>query len=358
MKIVVLQIKPKLCMDKEEFYQAIEEGVQKALQFNPEIIVFPEALGLWMSMMKPYGVFARIANWILPSHLQISQVIHSSSLTALNLEENYKFLLCLQFSRYNSNYVFEMKNIESRNLSDIEAYNLKEFKAQEKHSHLLAKVADWVFSHVNLSFIGRFLKSKEQLSIYKECFSAVAKKYQVNIQAGSIFVQTNLKSLHNLAFTFNALGEIISIQPKVHPIAFEDMIGVDAGSGEEVFDINGIICGVAICADVNFPNDHISRLKEKGCQVVFCPSGGMVPYHGWKWDFERDIKNAHWARSQEEDVVIVRPYNAGDLIPDVLMFQGRSSVTTSCDKTLDGSGVLYLVPESDIAQECIFCIDV
>ena len=56
MKIVVLQIKPKLCMDKEEFYQAIEEGVQKALQFNPEIIVFPEALGLWMSMMKPYGV--------------------------------------------------------------------------------------------------------------------------------------------------------------------------------------------------------------------------------------------------------------------------------------------------------------
>ena len=91
---------------------------------------------------------------------------------------------------------------------------------------------------------------------------------------------------------------------------------------------------------------------------MFCPSGGMVPYHGWKWDFERDIKNAHWARSQEEDVVIVRPYNAGDLIPDALMFQGRSSVTTSCNKTLDGSGVLYLVPESDIAQECIFCIDV
>jgi predicted amidohydrolase len=360
MKIAIAQIKPKLCLNKEEFYFAIENIIESITQeHNPDLILLPESLGLWMSMMKPVSLLSKVANWFLPSHDMLAYQISTSNIEEYDLNDSYEIMAQLQFSRYTKRKNIYISNINQRTLLDWEEYSESiGFSTKSNFRNWIIKISNWVFNHINLSFVGRFLKSKEQFKIYKETFSSVAKKHQVAIQAGSVFVQRNFNGIQNIAYTFNKFGEIISQQPKIHPISFENMIGILPGQGEDVFEIDGVKCGVAICVDVNFPHDHVHNLKKHGCKIIACPSGGLVPSHAWKWNFETEVKNAHWVRSQEEDVIIARPYNVGDLIPNILMFQGRSSATAPREMTENNDGVLYLVSQEDLIQEHIFCIDV
>lgn len=361
MKVAVLQVKPKLCLNKKEFYSTIDNLIQTTVsKHNPDLILFPESLGLWMSMMRPIGFLSKLANFILPSHKILAHQIFTSNLKKKN--SMYEILTKIQFSKTPEYDSVSTKNLENRNLLYWKEYNqtlgIIAIKGKNDIRIFLMKISDWIFNRLNMGFIGRLLRSKEQLKIYIQTFSSISKKYSINIQAGSIFTQNKFGGIKNIAYTFNKNGDIISQQPKIHPISFENMIGIIAGKGEDVFEVNGIKCGVAICADVNFPYDHVSRLKEKGCKLVACPSGGIVPSHSWKWNFETEIKNAHWARSQEENIIIARTYNAGDLIPGVLMFQGRSSATAHCQITKNRDGVLYLVPQKDLVKEHTFCIEI
>jgi len=215
-----------------------------------------------------------------------------------------------------------------------------------------------VCSKLRLRFVAVMMRSKEQLDTYTRAFSAAAVGHGVTIQAGSIFVMQDDGRVKNVAFVFGPDGEVIARQEKLHPIPFEDLIGITGGSLTETFEVSGVKCGIAICADVNFRDDHVAHLVERGCRFVCCPSGGILPGGWWKWEFDREVARAHLARSLETGVTIGRCYNAGDLIPGVLQFQGRSSFTGSRAGSPDGTGLIAIVDEGSLRRGAYLAHDV
>lgn len=349
MKVAVLQARPKLCWSKAEFVSEIDRIVEETcLSHRPDLIVFPECMGLWLIGMeattKWRGLWARL----LPGHRAQAERVRACIATPWDQATYYETAVNLQFSRPPRRPVSAASS--SGLLTSIPEYSSISVSSASTGSSrfrmAVERAAEWVFNHLPLRFIAKRLRSQDEFEAYREAFSSAARKHSVHVQAGSIFVLVG-DGVKNQAFVYGPDGSQVAMQEKIHPIPFETMIGVLPGSGTETFDVAGVRCGIAVCYDANFSMDHVDRLAKKGCRFICCPSGGIVPSHLWRWNYEIDIKDATWARSQESGVWIGRSYNAGDLIEHVLMFQGRSSITAPIGETSDGSGLVALVPEED-----------
>lgn len=349
MKVAVLQASPRLCWSKAEFVAEIDRIVgETCLSHHPDLIVFPECMGLWLVGMEATTKWRRMWARLLPGHRAQAERVRACIAGPWDQAEYYETAVNLQFSRPPTRPVSAASS--SGLLSSLPEYSSLSVSASADRSsrfrRVIERAAEWLFNHMPLRFIAKQLRSKDELEAYREAFSSAASKHSVHVQAGSIFVLVG-GGVKNRAFVYGPDGSQVAMQEKIHPIAFETMIGVLPGTGAETFDVDGVRCGIAICYDANFPKDHIQRLADLGCRFICCPSGGIVPSHLWRWSYEIDIKEATWARSQESGVWIGRSYNAGDLIEHVLMFQGRSSITAPVGETSDGSGLVALVPEED-----------
>jgi len=347
MKVAILQVEPKMCWSRAEFVAEIDRIVEDAcLAHDPDLIVFPECMGLWLVGMEATTLWRKIWTRFLPGHGVQAESLAARMTRPWDESTYYEAAVNLQFSRPPKRGVLASSG--SALLSGFPAYSSIAVAATAvpKLRAAIERAAEWVFNRLPLHFIAKRLRSQDEFEAYEEAFSSAAEHHGVHIQAGSIFVLVD-EGVKNRAFVYGPGGEMVVMQEKIHPIPFETMIGVLPGTGAETFDVGGVRCGIAICYDANFPKDHIQRLADMGCRFVCCPSGGIVPSHQWKWSFDMDIKQATWARSQESGVWIGRSYNAGDLIEHVLMFQGRSSITAPVGQTEDGSGLVGLVPEED-----------
>ena len=100
---------------------------------------------------------------------------------------------------------------------------------------------------------------------------ALAKKYRVNIVAGSV---SNLRDgkVYNTAFIFDRQGACIASYDKIH--RFTPM-GEDAfyASGDHLcrFTLDGVSCGIIICYDIRFP-ELTRSLTVKGLDMLFVVS--------------------------------------------------------------------------------------
>ena len=349
MRVVLAQCDPKCCETAGEFVTAIDDFVAGAKRAHPDVdlVVFPEALGMWMCLMEPVSLWGRLTSHLLPGGRSHGADVEAAAVSPLWVDGVYRdpdqLMVDLQFCRPSRNH--GAAGVVGAMMTSVGDDMLPKKEWYER-------AFEWVCNRLRLRFLAVSMRSREQFDTYVRAFSTAASKHGVTIQAGSIFIMDGVR-VKNVAHVFGPGGQLIARQEKLHPIPFEDLIGITAGTLTETFEVAGVKCGIAICADVNFPNDHVARLYNMGCRFVCCPSGGIIPGSWWSWQFDREVGTAHLARSLETGVVIGRCYNAGDLIPGVLLFQGRSSFTGSRQASPDGSGLIALVDEASLRGECL-----
>ena len=346
MKFLVAQVSPELCLTEKDFILAIDKKIFNITKDHDQIdlVFFPEALGLWLCMMEPTSWLSRIFSRFLHPHRANAVQMHKW--IADDTDRSDEIIANLQFARpekkINNNITYKsMYGL----LDSILSYNEVRFIEPKniKLANFLTKISNWIFSKLSLKFLAQYLRSNEILSAYKSAFSLAAQKYNVHIQAGSLFERV-IGGTKNVAYVFAPDGSIVCRQEKWNPIAFEGMLGVKPGSGYDTFDVKGVKCGIAICNDLGFKNNLVKVLSDAGCALVAGPSGGIVPSHLWKFDYKRDVEDCQIARAKESNVVIGRSYNAGDLLLGVLKFQGLSTI-------VDSKGLISIVPKERIRDE-------
>lgn len=106
------------------------------------------------------------------------------------------------------------------------------------------------------------------------------------------------RDLRNACFVYDD-GDEVLVQPKLHPMPREEEQGVAAASGLDVAEVRGATLGVAVCADILYP--EVPRiLSLRGADVILCPV--MSPYRGPD-DEDR-------TRSAREALFVGRAYDA------------------------------------------------
>ncbi len=105
----------------------------------------------------------------------------------------------------------------------------------------------------------------------KEAIGALAKKYKVNIVAGSV---SNLRNgqIFNTAMVFDRIGACIAQYDKTHlftPMGEDDYY--TPGHRLCSFSLDGIRCGIIICYDVRFP-ELTRSLTVPGLDMLFVVS--------------------------------------------------------------------------------------
>lgn len=138
----------------------------------------------------------------------------------------------------------------------------------------------------------------------KNFISQLAKKFSVNIIAGSIIAKENDK-IFNRSLIFNRKGEILNFYDKTHLFSYagEEKI-FSAGNEIKIFELDGVKCGIAICYDLRFP-EFIRKICLQGIEILFCPAAWSL-----KRNFPRKILTA--ARAIENQIFVVFANSAGN----------------------------------------------
>ncbi|MFS0824070.1 carbon-nitrogen family hydrolase [Bacillus sp. 1P02SD] len=104
----------------------------------------------------------------------------------------------------------------------------------------------------------------------------LAKKYSVNIVAGSIAKKTE-HGVTNTMFVFNREGEIISEYSKLHLFQLMDEhLYLQAGEAKGDFTIENIPAAGVICYDIRFP-EWIRAHTTSGAEILFVVAEWPLP---------------------------------------------------------------------------------
>lgn len=120
--------------------------------------------------------------------------------------------------------------------------------------------------------------------------SALAKKYQIYLSAGSIPEVDEQGKVYNTAYMFNRSGEVIGKHRKVHLFDIDIQGGqyyresdtLTAGDAVTVFDTEFGKIGICICFDLRFP-ELMRSMVDDGARIILVPGA-----------FNRTTGPAHW----------------------------------------------------------------
>ncbi len=180
-------------------------------------------------------------------------------------------------------------------------------------------------------------KLAEFASRYLELFSNLSIRYDVNIIAGSTFVQEE-DYLYNVAFLFKRNGEIEK-QYKIHITPNErEWWGVTPGRDIQVFDTDRGKISIQPGYDVEFP--EVSRIAtEKGARLIFVPFCTDERH-----DYLR-VRYCAQARCIENQVYVATAGTVGNLphVKNMDVQYAQSAILTPTD---------YVFARDGIAGEC------
>lgn len=110
----------------------------------------------------------------------------------------------------------------------------------------------------------------------------LAKKYEVNIIAGSIADKRNDK-IYNTSYILDRKGQEIAQYNKIHLFGLmNENRYLSAGNKRITFELDGIKCGLIICYDVRFPELARSLALER-VKILFIPAQWPHPrLHPWR----------------------------------------------------------------------------
>lgn len=104
---------------------------------------------------------------------------------------------------------------------------------------------------------------------YKLGMSALAQRHNVTIVGATYWHEVDDKAF-NTSFVFRPDGTVLE-QDKIHLTRGEKAINTCGGSALNVFEIEGVKCGMYVCYDVQYP--ELSRhLADQGVEVIFVPT--------------------------------------------------------------------------------------
>ena len=171
-------------------------------------------------------------------------------------------------------------------------------------------------------------------SVWREKFSSLATQHGIWIVGGS-FPHATSEGLLNRCLVAGPAGEMI-VQDKLHITPWEvgewQMIG---GAAWSVIDIGGCKIGVAICYDVEFP-EQIRALAENGAEVL------CVPYCTDDAAGHHRVTRCAMARAVENTMFVVTAGGVGS----IRIRQGfahhfaESVIATPCDLGFPADGIL------------------
>lgn len=164
-----------------------------------------------------------------------------------------------------------------------EIKNLKDFQRQcEYFIHMCSKkrmdfaVLPESFTWQLLSFLGgrvprqQLEKVKDFTEEYTKFFSDLAIRYNINIVAGSHFVETKEELIYNMSYLFHRHGKV-DRQAKIHLTTDErKWLGLEAGKQLHVFDTDCGKVAILIGYDIVFP--ELARIAvDQGAKIIFTP---------------------------------------------------------------------------------------
>jgi|BEDMetMinimDraft_2_1075160.scaffolds.fasta_scaffold00135_12 Predicted amidohydrolase len=139
-------------------------------------------------------------------------------------------------------------------------------EASIQKSHIVCLPEHWIFH-------------KEFTRLLKD-FCKLASDCNINIITGGNYVEEN-NAREVRCYVINNEGKVLGYQSKMHLYGAEKQVAMP-GKDYNVFQIDGIRIGIAICHDLVFP--EVCRiLTIKGSEIVFVPSRiNKLSYEGWK----------------------------------------------------------------------------
>lgn len=123
-----------------------------------------------------------------------------------------------------------------------------------------------------------------------ELMSLLAKKYELYIIGGSFWHEEEGKG-YNSGFVFNPDGTHIR-QHKVHMTRGERAIQTEGGAELNVFEIDGVRCGMVICYDLQYP-ELTRHYASQGVEVLFVPTltDELGTWREWHSGHARALEN-------------------------------------------------------------------
>ncbi|TSC92627.1 MAG: hypothetical protein CEN89_557 [Candidatus Berkelbacteria bacterium Licking1014_7] len=139
-------------------------------------------------------------------------------------------------------------------------------KAAFSKAQIIVFPEDFLSGGVNDDEIIQFADSKGK---YRKIFQNLAKKYKIDIVAGSI-IEKNRIGNFNVCYYIDSTGKIKGKYKKINLWLTERKMIV---SGNEVcvFNTKYGKVGLIICWDLIFP-EIFRRMVKKGANIIFCPS--------------------------------------------------------------------------------------
>jgi len=179
---------------------------------------------------------------------------------------------------------------------------------------------------------------------YRKIFQALAKKYNINIVAGSI-IERNRIGNFNVCYYIDSTGKIKGKYKKIN-LWLTERKRIVPGNEVCVFNTKFGKVGLAICWDLMFP-ELFRRMVKKGANIIFCPSlwyksEDFPPYAKHNRDAERDHVNALcMARAVENNIILIYANAVGNLKTsggDLDEAIGHSQITTPINGVLQKLG--------------------
>lgn len=192
----------------------------------------------------------------------------------------------------------------------IELLTLHQFDSKSKDD--LTRIFEWF--------------GKEYANVLTPLCGALAKEYGITIAAGSHFAyRPSDGCYYNTAYVFGADGSVYK-QDKIHP-SYEMVYNKELttpGNKLDIFEINGVKYGIAICYDNSFP--EVARiLSQMGADILLAPTCCLD-----EWGQSRNILFAK-ARASENQVYVINSQLIGSIpfpnhIPYGFTFTGKSGI--------------------------------
>ncbi|HEY9035632.1 MAG TPA: carbon-nitrogen hydrolase family protein [Pseudomonadales bacterium] len=169
---------------------------------------------------------------------------------------------------------------------------------------------------------------------FREAFSQMAVRYNINIIAGSHPTKMENGRVENIAYVMLRDGSIHE-QPKIHPTPSEAYWwNIEGGDSLKVIDTDCGPIGVMICYDSEFP--ELGRhLIDQGANILF------VPFCTDERQSYLRVRYSCQARAVENQCYVVMSGNVGNLpnVANMDIQYAQSCILTPCDFPFARDGI-------------------
>ena len=214
-------------------------------------------------------------------------------------------------------------------------------KQASKKADIIVFPEDFLTGGLNNTEIIKLADSEQK---FKRKFQELAKKYKIDIVAGSI-IEKNKIGNFNVSYYIDSTGKVKGRYEKIN-LWLTERNHIVPGNKICVFNTKFGKVGLAICWDLMFP-EIFRKMSKKGAKIIYCPSlwykgENFPPYTKHNKNAERDHVNALCrARAVENNIILVYANSVGKLKTGASHFDeaiGHSQITTPIKGVLQKLG--------------------